>query len=304
MHHQPELLEERRDLLLQADWRPQANWTYRFVFRDGVAQRSEARDQFQRSWSLGSQYQWDDQRALSLQLNHQERAQHRAETTVVINYEWLISPAIRYRQSVGGLYGQVLMHDGDDYRPAPHALVRVHHQVARTDVNGHYEIRSLPPQEHPVRVQLSEAAQEAQVASPHRVATVIPGQRTHWPIVLATPGQVVGRINVKDPTSDIVPSAVFGPVDLSGIQWVLEQEETSHWMQANARGEFQAIGLAPGQWQVRVVASSLPRGMILQPASKTITVQSGQSLEIAFDGIQQKPLFEWIDTGETHFSLD
>jgi hypothetical protein len=304
MNNQSELLQERRDLFLQAHWQPTRNWALRVAFRDGVTRRQEAEQRFQRSWTLSSQYYWHQQHSASLQLTQQQSVLRETETTMVLNYEWQLSPALRQRQSVGGLYGQVLFRDGDGYRPASHVLVRVHDQAARTDENGHYEMRSLPPGEHSIRITLADPALAARMVDTSRSASVVAGQRTHWPIVMETLGRVVGQIHVIDSTSDDVPRGLLDAVMLESIQWILVQGEQRYWMPTNALGEFELSGLSPGEWEVSLVADSLPIRTMMKPATQTITIHSGQTQHIAFDLIRESPSFEWIDQGATHFSLD
>jgi hypothetical protein len=299
-----ELLNEQRNLTLQARWLPNANWSHRVLFRTGVTEGPGIDHQSRHSWRVASQFRWQNQQVLGVQLNHQHDDARAAETAMVLFYQVQVSPALRFRESVGSLYGQVLLRDDNQAVPVANALVRVADQVVRTDEMGHYEIRSLPPQDHAVRVTLPDHALDAPIASHSRIATVVAGKRSHWPILIEPTGRVAGHIKVSSYTLEGLGSWLLEPIDLAGIQWVLTQGEERYLMQANSSGEFQFSGLSSGLWHVRVVGRSLPKYLSVEPLAKTIEVQPGQNRQITFQLRRVPRSFEWLDPGKTYWQID
>ena len=292
------LLDERRDWSVQAHWRPHPQWQLQFGYRRGLSERYLTKPQQTQSGFMRTQLQWHDQQTLSAQINHQSVSPNSSTTTLALHYELQFNPALKRRQTLGGLYGQV---SGVDGAPIAGALVRANDQVVRTDPAGYYEFRALPPASYDLQIQLPGESHQALIDHTDRSVEVVGGQRTRWPVVLQSRGHLLGQFHWV--SSKGMPSWVDSP-QLSGIELMVIKADQHHWVHTNTTGSFHLMGLTPGYWEVRVLSRSLPERTEIDPLVQTVLIEPGQYREIEWVLESPDVDLDWLNLEPTLLQLD
>lgn len=301
-----ELLSSRREFSLQSRWQPAAQWLFNASYRRGdLYDQRWSEQRLSQSWVFVSQYQWRDQHQLSLQWRQQLNAQAQHETALEMSYKLRLAPALRRRQSVGSLYGQVLLKNGSELMPVAKALVRIDDQAALTDPEGYYEINSLAPQSYPVRVEWPRQLGAASVPPSQAVVIVKPGQRVDFPIVIEPLGSLSGQLHIEAVDSgQALPPLLWIPIQLAAIQVTVFNGQEHYVVQANEQGYFELTGLSPGDWQVQINTNTLPKRTVIKPSAQVIRIESGQNSSAEFLLSSAQPSFKWIGQGEAIFVID
>lgn len=160
-------------------------------------------------------------------------------------------------------------------RGIPGVLVRLADRIAVTDARGIAGFSGLPAGEHTLRIEPG--------AGPERVAdrempipvTVGNGPR-RVEIGLERAGRLTGVVErTAAPATPGAPADSAAP--MAGVEVELSGPGGVRRVRTDAHGRFQASGLRPGWWRVRVTQSTLPRHHQLEEPAMLLVPAGGES---------------------------
>lgn len=289
-----ELLRDRQEFTLYAQWQPNSAWSFTGIYRKGTDSIKHP-PEYLHSWSAQLQYQWHHQQRLRLQTQQTRVAQRDAVSSIELSYRIQLKAPLRHRPSIGSIYGQVLIRQGQEEVPAAFAWVQLEQQTVRTDAHGHYEIRSLAEGEYPIRVFLQQHSQQAFLQTEHQSVRIRSGERQYFPMIVVEPGRLVGHVKTAGAGQYVLSGWSASNNDLEQIQWLVSQDDVHHWVSKTPNGQFQLDGLNPGTWQVSLLIESLPRHWQMHPTQQTVVIESGREQALYWELSRVMPRLEWLD---------
>lgn len=230
-----------------------------------------------------------------------ETAQTTDEAAVLVTYTIPFSQRVSRKRSIGVLQGRLYDETRGREAGLPRVVLQAGEQFAVTDEAGRFEFPSLKPGTHELRiVQDSLGARLAMTTPLPKKVKIRPAETTRVELT-ATPACSVAVSVTRYEFAGGKAPAISGELREAGGQEAAAIEITNGrdiWRAQTDRTGCASFDRLPGgQWRLRVASSGLPALHTIENPDRTLTLEPGESQQVAVRILPQRRTLRLLDQG-------
>ncbi|MFO7577196.1 MAG: carboxypeptidase regulatory-like domain-containing protein [Pelovirga sp.] len=209
------------------------------------------------------------------------------------------------RPSAGSLAGRVYRADLAGQPGVAGALVHTRGTATRTDRNGHFRFRSLPPGDYQLSIDESAVGLDLVASHPEpRSVTVAGGRDQQVDLGLTRAGRLSGRLHKGPATpADVGTTHLPGNAGAAGdgvpgnLLVELSRHEETRRTISDDQGRFLFERLSPGTWTLTIYADNLSRHYLLEQNRIPVTIAPGADEDVRINILPRRRQIRFVDAG-------
>lgn len=206
-----------------------------------------------------------------------------------------INVPIKKILDLGSLEGKVIGNNGEKISGI---RLSIADQQVITDLNGGFTFNDLPPGQYLLMLDNNSLTMNEVIREVGPIMVDIrPQQLARRELEIVTCGAISGKINFNQEAS--VQSKAFIK-DMPKIYLKLQNEHTSLYTEVSDEGDYNFLGLRPGEWKLTVLDQGWKKDFEISASERTIHVQPAKKSHVDF---QLKPKSRKMKVSKKVFNL-
>jgi hypothetical protein len=209
------------------------------------------------------------------------------------------------RTDLATVEGYVYYKDVENKKGVPEVKIYLNNKLAVTSEEGRYYFSGIAPGNYFLRldnasigfnrINMTEFPLEINLAKGEKkiIEDIILVDRSEISIKVI-PNRISGKESYPENSAETFES----PIDLEGIEFILRNDESNFVLYSSKDGTSSMGGLKPGEWNLEIIDSTLPKGYVLNKNDYNINLTPGMKTYVEIQ-IKEKPVeVILIDSGD------